>query len=233
MLCIKHMPQKSMVARRGNQGNHIYPRITVKMGLLERLNYFASSEISQALLRFPWSCRAIFNTHMILCIKHMPQKSMGARRGHPRTASRLQKAWELLSDDEKASLQRAESNLNALNTVDLGPKRPFSVGECALWARLTGPRFAGQVAAVVSLVEAPSNNCKAAAVAKEAMAIKYGNTTSLSIEKFLEAPFACRGGLVAIVATAHPHFNSPPRPGCAIRGRWWRTGTSFSRGGSS
>ena len=102
----------------------------------------------------------------------------------------LQKAWELLPDDVKASLQRAEYNLNALNTVDLGPKRPFSVGECALWARLTGPRFAGQVAAAVSLVEAPANHCKASTVAKEVMAIKYSNKTSLSIEKFLEAPFA-------------------------------------------
>ena len=89
------------------------------------------------------------------------------------------------SDDVKATLQRAESNLNALNTVDLGPKRPFSVGKCALWARLTGPRFAGQVVAAVSLVEAPSNNGKAAAVAKEVMAIRFGNRTSLSIEKFL------------------------------------------------
>ena len=34
----------------------------------------------------------------------------------------LQKAWNLLSDDVKDILQRAESNLNALNTVDLGPK---------------------------------------------------------------------------------------------------------------
>ena len=90
----------------------------------------------------------------------------------------------------KASLQRAESNLNALNTVDLGPKRPFSVGECALWARLTGPQFAAQVAAAVSLVEAPANHWKATTVAKEVMAIKYSNNTSLSIEKFLEAPFA-------------------------------------------
>ena len=79
----------------------------------------------------------------------------------------LQKAWDLLSDDAKASLQRAESNLNALNTVDLGPKRPFSVGECALWARLTGPQFAAQVAAAVSLVEAPANHWKATSVAKE------------------------------------------------------------------
>jgi hypothetical protein len=64
------------------------------------------------------------------------------------------------------------------------------VGECALWARLSGPRFAGQVAAAVSLVEVHSNCGKAAAVAKEVMAIKYSNQTSLSIEKLLEAPFA-------------------------------------------
>jgi hypothetical protein len=44
----------------------------------------------------------------------------------------LQKAWNLLSDDVRAILQIAESNLNALNTVHLGPKRPFIVGECAL-----------------------------------------------------------------------------------------------------
>jgi hypothetical protein len=69
----------------------------------------------------------------------------------------LQKAWDLLSDDLKASSQRTESNLNALNTVDLGPKRPFSVGECALWARLTGAQFAAQVAAAVSLVVAHYN----------------------------------------------------------------------------
>jgi hypothetical protein len=102
----------------------------------------------------------------------------------------LQKAWNLLSDDVKASLQSAESNLNALNTVDLGPKRPFSVGECALWVRLTGPQFAAQVAAAIGLVEAPANHWKATTVAKEVMAIKYSNKTSLSIEKFLEAPFA-------------------------------------------
>jgi hypothetical protein len=55
---------------------------------------------------------------------------------------------------------------------------------------LTGPQFAAQVAAVVSLVEAPANHYKAAAVAKKAMAIKYGNTTGHSIKKFLESPFA-------------------------------------------
>jgi hypothetical protein len=102
----------------------------------------------------------------------------------------LQKAWNLLSGDVKASLQRAESNLNALSTVDLGPKRPFSVGEFALWAQLTGPQFAAQVAAAVSLVEAPANHRKASTVAKEVLAIMPGNRTGHSIKKFLEAPFA-------------------------------------------
>jgi hypothetical protein len=54
---------------------------------------------------------------------------------------------------------------------------------------LTGPRFAAQVAAVVSLFEAPANHYEATTVAKEVMAIMPGNRTSLSIKKFLEAPF--------------------------------------------
>jgi hypothetical protein len=100
----------------------------------------------------------------------------------------LQKAWDLLSDGVKVIFRIAESNLDALNTVDLGPKRPFSVGECALWARLTGPQYSARVAAVVSLVEAPVNHCKASTVAREAMAIVLGNKAGLSIKKFLESP---------------------------------------------
>jgi hypothetical protein len=57
----------------------------------------------------------------------------------------LQKARNLLSDDVKAIFRIAKSNLDALNTGDLGLKRPFGVGECALWARLTGLQFAAQV----------------------------------------------------------------------------------------
>ena len=63
----------------------------------------------------------------------------------------LDKAWNLLSGDMKAIFRIAELNLDALNTVDLGPKRPFNVGGCALWARLPGPQFAAQVAAVFGL----------------------------------------------------------------------------------
>ena len=58
-----------------------------------------------------------------------------------------------------------------LSTVDFGPKRPFGVGECALWAWLAGLQFAAQVAAAVSLVEAPANHREATTVAKEVMAI--------------------------------------------------------------
>jgi hypothetical protein len=93
-------------------------------------------------------------------------------------------------DDVKASLLRAESNLSALSTVDLGPKRPLGVGECALWARLAGPQSAAQVAAAVGLVKAPANLSKATTVAKEVMAIMLGDKTGLLIEKFLESPFA-------------------------------------------
>jgi hypothetical protein len=64
------------------------------------------------------------------------------------------------------------------------------VGECALRARLTGPQFAAQVAAMASLVEAPANHRKATAVAKEVMDIKHSNKTSHLITKFLESPFA-------------------------------------------
>jgi hypothetical protein len=102
----------------------------------------------------------------------------------------LQKAWDLPSGDVKAIFRIAVSNLDALSTVDLGPKRPFSVSEFVFWARLTGLKFAAQVAAVASLVEAPANHYKVSTVAREAMAIKYGNTTSHSIKKFLESPFA-------------------------------------------
>jgi hypothetical protein len=41
----------------------------------------------------------------------------------------LQKAWNLLSGDSKATLRSADSNLDALNNVDLGFKRLFSVGD--------------------------------------------------------------------------------------------------------
>jgi hypothetical protein len=40
----------------------------------------------------------------------------------------LEEVWNLLSGDVKAISRITESNIYALNTVELGPKRPFSVG---------------------------------------------------------------------------------------------------------
>jgi hypothetical protein len=64
------------------------------------------------------------------------------------------------------------------------------VGQFALRARLTGPCFNAQVAAVVGLVEAPVNHRKSTTLVKEVKAIKYGNTTGISITKIFESPFA-------------------------------------------
>jgi hypothetical protein len=52
------------------------------------------------------------------------------------------------------------------------------------------PVVGSQVEAVVSLVEAPANHRKTTTAIKEAIAIRYGNTTGHSINTLLESPFA-------------------------------------------
>jgi hypothetical protein len=106
------------------------------------------TELVELRVRFPQNEHALSRSHLSF-FRPLPHFSPG-RRG--------EKAWDLLSVDVKVIFRIAESNLDVLNTVDLRPKRPFSVGECALWARLTGLQFAAQVAAVVTLVEAPANH---------------------------------------------------------------------------
>ena len=129
----------------------------------------------------------------------------------------LKKAWNLLSDNVKASLQSAESNLNALSTVDLGPKRPFSVGECALWARLTGPQFSTQVAAVVSLVEAPANHCEATTAEAAVAAAEAIAVADLEEAKRLAAQFEALGGVALIMALAQ---EAEPGDPCASAGSY-------------
>jgi hypothetical protein len=100
----------------------------------------------------------------------------------------FQEAQEFLAVCVHIFFRSAESNVYGLCTVFLVPERSLSVGESALWVRLTGPRFADQVAAVVSLLDSPTGHFKAAAVAKEAMAIRYHQQTSLSIKCFSRRP---------------------------------------------
>ena len=69
----------------------------------------------------------------------------------------LLEAWSLQAVEMQGVLLDAESKLGALNSIDLGPKRFVTVGELALWVQMTGPRFAAQVPAAVSLGEAPTS----------------------------------------------------------------------------
>ena len=88
----------------------------------------------------------------------------------------------------RALLRDAESKLTELNSINLGPKRSFTVAECALWAALCGVRFAAQVAAVVSLEEVPKGQGKISVLAKDVAAIRYGHSMATSIMYSLCSP---------------------------------------------
>ena len=75
-----------------------------------------------------------------------------------------------------------------LNSINLGPKRSFTVAESVLWIELCGLRFAAQVAAMASLEEATKGLLKLAAAAKDAAAIHYPNNTATSITYYLRSP---------------------------------------------
>ena len=67
----------------------------------------------------------------------------------------LQEAWGLVPDGVRVLLVEAESKLTELKSINLGPKRSFTVAESVLWIELYGLRFAAEVAATVSLEEVP------------------------------------------------------------------------------
>ena len=62
--------------------------------------------------------------------------------------------------------------MTELKSINLGPKRTFTVAESILWTKLCGVQFTAEVAATVSLEEVPKGFKKPAAVAKDAAAIK-------------------------------------------------------------
>ena len=78
--------------------------------------------------------------------------------------------------------------MTELKSINLGPKRTFTVAESILWTELCGVRFATEVAATVSLEEVTKGRSKLAAVAKDAAAIRYGNSTANSITNYLSSP---------------------------------------------
>ena len=90
-----------------------------------------------------------------------------------------------MPDDVCVLLVEAESKLTELKSINLGPKRTFTVAESVLWTRLCGVQFATEVAAPSSLEEVPRGFKKLAAVAKNAAAIRYGDSTATSITNYL------------------------------------------------
>ena len=84
------------------------------------------------------------------------------------------------------------------------------MGECALWARLTGPQFAAQVAAVVSLVEAPSvNHCKATTAEAAVAAAEAISVADLNKTKRLAAEFEALGSGALTMALAQEAEHEP------------------------
>ena len=78
--------------------------------------------------------------------------------------------------------------MTELKSINLGPKRSFTVADSLLWIELCGLRFAAEVAATVSLEEVPRGLSKLATVAKDAAAIRYGHSTATSITNYLSSP---------------------------------------------
>ena len=77
-----------------------------------------------------------------------------------------------MPDGVRVLLVEAESKLTELKSINLGPKRTFTVAESILWTKLRGVQFATEVAATVSLEEVPKGFKKLTAVAKDAAAIR-------------------------------------------------------------
>ena len=82
----------------------------------------------------------------------------------------------------------ADSKSAAPSTIDLGPKRLFSVAESVLLTARFGPRFCAQVAKGMSLGVVSQNYSKMTAVAKEIAAIVYAHYTATSIANYLRSP---------------------------------------------
>ena len=103
----------------------------------------------------------------------------------------------------------AESKSGALNSINLGLARKFTVAEAVLWASFGGVMFAAQVA-TVACPEAPSKQFlkKVSLVFKESKAIRFGHSTPLSITNFLASdvfsprPRLLKKGTAAAVAEA-------------------------------
>ena len=118
-------------------------------------------------------------------------------------------SWEAVSDEVRRVFIEADCKHDTLNTIDLGAHRVYTVAEATLWASFGGVSFATQVATVVSR-EAPATSFdkKISSLFKEAKAIKFSQSTPMSVLKFFQSsvfsprPRVLRKGTAAAVAEA-------------------------------
>ena len=61
--------------------------------------------------------------------------------GHGDDRQGLRESWGLLAVKVQGVFLEAECKLDALSSIDLGEKRPLTVGESLLWTELCGARF--------------------------------------------------------------------------------------------
>ena len=99
----------------------------------------------------------------------------------------LETSWELLLRDQRDFLLAAEASQWAASFVDDGGKRGISVAKAICLEALCGPRSAAEIAAAVLLEPGSArqlhgNMC---ILVKEAKAIRFSHSTSLSIKKYL------------------------------------------------
>ena len=118
-------------------------------------------------------------------------------------------SWEAVSDEVRRVFIEADCKHDTLNTIDLGAHRVYTVAEATLWASFGGVSFATQVATVVSR-EAPATRFgkKIGSLFKEAKAVRFSQSTSMSVLKFFQSsvfsprPRVLRKGTAAAVAEA-------------------------------
>ena len=106
----------------------------------------------------------------------------------------LEASWKLLSDLVLRVVKEAEASAGQAGGIDLGGKRAFTVAEALVPEAMFGPRFAATVAEAVCLEPLPMNrpDSKIPKVTKEAKAIRFDKTTSISITNYPKSPVFAR-----------------------------------------
>jgi len=87
-------------------------------------------------------------------------------------------------------VKEAEASAGRAGCTDLGGKRAFTVAEALVPEAMFGPRFAATVAEAVCLELLPKKRFdgQITNIAKQAKAIRFGDSTSISISNFLKSP---------------------------------------------